>query len=154
MRTNKWPPDGVTNEIPRGGMGGSTSPTSPTSPTLEGCSLIDELERLKSKIDEVYGEVKAVELRSKFKDSVPTNSPQTGTIGWAILQLKNGARVFRNGWNGNGQFLKIWDMCDLPRTSADMSLPFIFITTVVGNRIPWTASQTDLLAEDWMASLE
>jgi hypothetical protein len=30
-----------------------------------------------------------------------------------------------------------------------MTLPYIFITTVQGNRVPWLASQTDLLAKDW-----
>lgn len=31
-----------------------------------------------------------------------------------------------------------------------MTLPYIFITTVQGDRVPWLASQTDLLAEDWL----
>ena len=30
-----------------------------------------------------------------------------------------------------------------------MSLPYIYITTVQGNRVPWIASQTDLLSQDW-----
>jgi hypothetical protein len=30
-----------------------------------------------------------------------------------------------------------------------MTLPFIFISTVQGDLVPWLASQTDLLADDW-----
>jgi hypothetical protein len=30
-----------------------------------------------------------------------------------------------------------------------MTLPYIFMKTVQGDLVPWLASQTDLLAEDW-----
>ena len=30
-----------------------------------------------------------------------------------------------------------------------MTLPYIFISTVRGELVPWLASQTDMLAEDW-----
>jgi hypothetical protein len=30
-----------------------------------------------------------------------------------------------------------------------MTLPYIFIHTVQGDRVPWLASQTDILATDW-----
>jgi hypothetical protein len=30
-----------------------------------------------------------------------------------------------------------------------MTLPYIYITTVKGERVPWLASQTDMLADDW-----
>jgi len=31
-----------------------------------------------------------------------------------------------------------------------MTLPYIYITTVQGDLVPWLASQTDLLAADWV----
>ena len=31
-----------------------------------------------------------------------------------------------------------------------MGLPYLYIKTVDGKLVPWLASQTDLLAEDWI----
>jgi hypothetical protein len=30
-----------------------------------------------------------------------------------------------------------------------MTLPYLYISTVDGNKVPWLASQTDILALDW-----
>jgi hypothetical protein len=30
-----------------------------------------------------------------------------------------------------------------------MSLPYIYMRTAQGDLVPWLASQTDMLAEDW-----
>lgn len=69
-----------------------------------------------------------------------------GDFGLALLDLKDGERVTRKGWNGKGQFLEL----QVPDEHSKMTLPYIFITTVQGDRVPWLASQTDLLAEDWI----
>lgn len=66
-------------------------------------------------------------------------------FGWAIKQLRNGSKVQREGWNGKGQHLEL----QVPDEHSKMTLPYIFITTVQGDRVPWLASQTDLLAVDW-----
>lgn len=66
-------------------------------------------------------------------------------IGWAVKQLCNGESVVRTGWNGQGQFLTL----QVPDEHSKMSLPYVYITTVQGDRVPWLASQTDLLATDW-----
>ena len=71
----------------------------------------------------------------------------TGTLnfGEAIDVLKKGAKVARNGWNGKGMWLEIkW-----PDTNSKMTLPYIYIKTADDNIVPWLASQTDILAEDW-----
>lgn len=68
-------------------------------------------------------------------------------FGEALERLKNGRRVNRAGWNGPGQHLEL----QVPDEHSKMTLPYIFITTVQGDRVPWLASQTDLLAEDWTA---
>jgi hypothetical protein len=66
-------------------------------------------------------------------------------FGEALKALKNGEDVQREGWNGKGQFLTLQE----PDTKSKMTLPYIFITTVQGDRVPWLASQTDMLADDW-----
>ena len=66
-------------------------------------------------------------------------------IGSMISKLRNGQRCQREGWNGKGQFLEL----QVPDEHSKMTLPYIFITTVQGDRVPWLASQTDLLATDW-----
>lgn len=67
-------------------------------------------------------------------------------FGWALDQLRKGDAVTRAGWNGKGQFL----LLQVPDSHSKMSLPYIYITTVQGDRVPWLASQTDVLAEDWL----
>ncbi len=54
-------------------------------------------------------------------------------IGWAIKEMWQGAKVSRVGWNGPGQFLEI----QVPDCNSYMTLPYIFITTVQGDRVPW-----------------
>lgn len=66
-------------------------------------------------------------------------------IGAAIAFMREGRRVTREGWNGPGQFLEL----QIPDEHSKMTLPYIFITTVQGDRVPWLASQTDILAHDW-----
>lgn len=67
-------------------------------------------------------------------------------IGWAIKQMHNGSRVTRAGWNGKNQYLEL----QVPDEHSKMTLPYVFITTVQGDRVPWLCSQTDLLARDWL----
>lgn len=66
-------------------------------------------------------------------------------IGGAIQHMRDGGRVTRLGWNGRGQFLEL----QVPDAHSKMTLPYIYITTVQGARVPWLASQTDILADDW-----
>jgi len=72
---------------------------------------------------------------------------RNGSFGDALLELRLGRRVSRAGWNGPGQSLQL----QTPDLNSKMTLPYIFITTVQGDRVPWLASQTDLLAMDWHA---
>jgi hypothetical protein len=73
-------------------------------------------------------------------------------IGWAIKQLKYELRVRREGWNGKGMWLAL----QTPDENSKMTLPYIYIEYPQGHpaypngsRVPWLASQTDILAEDW-----
>lgn len=73
-----------------------------------------------------------------------------GTFGWALDELRAGNSVYRVGWNGPNQFLTL----QVPDENSKMSLPYIYITTVKGDRVPWHASQTDALAMDWIVNLK
>lgn len=63
----------------------------------------------------------------------------------ALERLKAGQRVSRRGWNGPGQWLHL----QRPDANSKMTLPYIYIRTVQGDLVPWLASQTDMLSEDW-----
>ena len=67
------------------------------------------------------------------------------TFGMAIEALKYGRRVARAGWNGKGQFVFLI----VPDKMGVNSLPYLSISTVTGDVVPWLASQTDVLATDW-----
>lgn len=69
----------------------------------------------------------------------------SGDFSWALLRLKQGFRLHRSGWNGKGMWLGMQD----PKRDLYMTLPYIYMHTAQGQRVPWLASQTDLLAEDW-----
>lgn len=80
-------------------------------------------------------------------------------FGDAIRALKDpvSKRVTRAGWNGKGMYLMYvgaqdWNM-DPPAADereSDLALsPFIAMRTATGTLVPWLASQSDLLAEDW-----
>jgi hypothetical protein len=73
------------------------------------------------------------------------------TFGEAIEALKVGDRVSRVGWSfGKGLGgEKMWLRLQKPDESSDMTLPYIFMSTVSDDLVPWLASQTDMLAEDW-----
>jgi hypothetical protein len=73
---------------------------------------------------------------------------QEVSFGEALTILKRGGSVSRTGWNGKGQFLTL----QVPDEHSKMTRPYIFITTVQGDRVPWLASQTDMLAEDWFVT--
>ena len=66
-------------------------------------------------------------------------------VGMALKHLQNGNQVSRQGWNGPGQYISRND----PHDHSRMSLPYLYIATVTGDKVPWLASQTDLLAKDW-----
>lgn len=66
-------------------------------------------------------------------------------FGDAIFNLKEGKKVARRGWNSKDMYLEL----QTPDENSKMSLPYIYMSTVDGKLVPWLASQTDMLAEDW-----
>lgn len=68
------------------------------------------------------------------------------SFGEAIQALKEGKKVARKGWNGKGMHLEL----QCPDEHSKMTLPYIFMYTAQGDNVPWLASQTDMLSEDWV----
>ena len=76
-------------------------------------------------------------------------------FGKALHELKCGRQVAREGWNGKGIFIEL----QRPDENSKMTSPYIFIDTTglqTDNkaapkiRVPWLASQTDMLDDDWL----
>lgn len=70
----------------------------------------------------------------------------------ALSFVKLGYRALRRGWNGKGMHVEIvsaWFVADDAQTERKR-LPFIAMLTADGAYVPWLASQTDLLAHDWI----
>lgn len=79
------------------------------------------------------------------------------TFGLAIEALKKGRRVARAGWNGKGMWLGLVEGYEYNPDKGEatayalgcVKLPWIGMKTADGCFVPWLASQTDMLAEDW-----
>ena len=83
-------------------------------------------------------------------------------FGLALAAIKGGSKVARQGWNGKGMFIFL-----VPGSTFNVSRPpllgmypegteiryhaHIDMRTADGMVVPWLASQTDVLAEDWVA---
>ncbi len=83
------------------------------------------------------------------------------TFGQAIEALKIGKRVARAGWNGKGMFLFLVPGSTFKVSRAPLLgiypegteinyCPHIDMKTADGKIVPWLASQSDVLAEDWV----
>lgn len=64
----------------------------------------------------------------------------------ALKHIKNGCRVARSGWNGKG----MWAALQRPDAGSKMTLPYIYMKTAKGEYAPWTPTQCDIMAEDWV----
>lgn len=76
------------------------------------------------------------------------------TFGGALELIKMGFKVARKGWNGKGMWLIMCHSEDYmigPCNAADYErLPFVCMKTADDKVVPWLASQTDILADDWV----
>lgn len=82
------------------------------------------------------------------------------TFGLAVDALKKGLKVARAGWNGKGMFLFLVQGSTFqvnrapllgiyPEGTVINYCPHIDMKTADDKIVPWLASQTDVLAEDW-----
>lgn len=102
--------------------------------------------------------------------NVEINAKYSLSFSSALEWLKQGKRVARNGWNGKGMFLmmvkgesvteQINDCYGDPNRyevgqdgyEKGQSIPVldaIYMKTADNKLVPWVASQTDMLSEDW-----
>ena len=71
-------------------------------------------------------------------------------FGQAIEAMENGSKVARSGWNGKGMWLCLIHPGNAMHLGFDMQ-PCIGMKTANGLMQPgWLASQTDMLAKDWV----
>jgi hypothetical protein len=82
-------------------------------------------------------------------------------FGQAIKALKDGKKVARKGWNGKSMFLFLVkgstfkvDRPPLLGIYEEGTMvnycPHIDMKTADGSIVPWLASQSDVLSEDWI----
>jgi len=79
-------------------------------------------------------------------------------FGEAIEALKRGDKVSRKGWNGRGMFLYYVPEDSYPARTKVAKMEFgelvryqayIAMKTAQGSVVPWLASQSDVLVDDW-----
>lgn len=79
---------------------------------------------------------------------------------WAIRQIKQGKKMQRAGWNGKGMFVFLVPGSTFQVNRAPLLGIYpegteinyhahIDMRTADGQIVPWLASQTDILADDW-----
>jgi hypothetical protein len=68
----------------------------------------------------------------------------------ALALLRQGHSIRRDGWHGKDQNLHLQE----PDALSKMTLRYIYLEFPAGfdsrGRVPWVATQTDLLAYDWV----
>lgn len=79
-------------------------------------------------------------------------------FGEALKLLKEGNRLEREGWNGKNMYIYYVppgiyaSQTEAIKIEYPTSVPYeayLAMRTVQGYVIPWLASQTDILADDW-----
>lgn len=78
----------------------------------------------------------------------------------ALVEIKNGKRVSREGWNGKGMFVFLVPgsvfkvsraplLGIYPEGTEIKYHAHVDMKTADNQVVPWLVSQTDLLADDW-----
>lgn len=73
----------------------------------------------------------------------------------ALVRLRKGDTIARAGWNAHHTL-----SLQGPDANSKMGLPYIYMTVgadaadLQGKNVPWVASHTDLLADDWFVATE
>lgn len=85
------------------------------------------------------------------------------TFSTALDEVKGGNKIARKGWNGKGMFVvyqkgypqgiainkNTAEATGIPEGTVKSFRPYLMMYTAQGDFVPWVASQTDLLADDW-----
>ncbi len=84
-------------------------------------------------------------------------------FGQALQELKAGNKVCRSGWNGRDMWVVLQkgypegiainrntsEATGIPEGTVMRFRPYIMMYTANGEFVPWLASQSDVLEEDW-----
>ena len=124
-------------------------------------------------VPEVHGETGREGYVVRYADGYESWSPKEAfeeayracdamSFGLAIEALKKGHKVARRGWNGKSMFLYYVPSASYPAQRntfgtmvgvfPDDMVPYcayIAMKTAQDNVVPWLASQTDMLSDDW-----
>lgn len=82
-------------------------------------------------------------------------------FGQALTALKHGSRATREGWNGKGMWVVMvgsghYDVgartvgLNVRKDPAPTLRPWLGLKAHNGDFVPWVASQSDILADDWV----
>lgn len=74
------------------------------------------------------------------------------TFGQALEHIKNGVKMQRIGWNGKNMYIAYVPATGVMYEEHEM-LPWIGMKTADNKFVPWLASQTDILANDWQTAI-
>lgn len=94
-------------------------------------------------------------VRKHFYHGKPEEKTAINTFdfGEAIRRVKGDARVARKGWNGKGMFVMHCGVDGEDYTLDDgtkvIRRDYLYMKAADDTVVPWVASQTDILAEDW-----
>lgn len=109
-----------------------------------------------SEIEKKLWELEGYALQKRLHEASLKEKPEKcGNFGWALENLKMGYKLRRKGWNGKGIYIAL----QRPTAKSKMTSPYIYIDTTglqtenqeaPKSLVPWLASQTDMLAEDWV----
>jgi hypothetical protein len=84
----------------------------------------------------------------------------------ALRQCKLGRKISRTGWNGKSMYVVYQPgypdgiainantarATGIKQGTTEKFLPYLMFRTAQGEFVPWLASQTDLLSDDWTAA--
>jgi len=101
---------------------------------------------------------------AKANEEVIDKKQKNLTFGGALSHLRKGRKVARVGWNGKGMWIVLQkgypdgvainkntaEATGIPEGTVCKFHPYIMMKTADDMFVPWLASQTDILAEDWM----
>jgi hypothetical protein len=104
-------------------------------------------------------QIQLISVRMDVKEQLNQESNMIINLnfGQALEAVKQNNRIARAGWNGKGMYLSLvlagqWQVSkEVPGMSDPklLTVPWIGMKTADDKFVPWLASQTDVLAEDW-----
>jgi len=101
----------------------------------DGFMQVCESDRLLDTLQKLYSEQKKKKIAEV----------QGLTFSLALENLKLGKKVARKGWNGKD----MWLHAQFPDKHSKMNRPYIYMKAANDELVPWVASQSDLLEDDW-----